>query len=76
LYNNFIEIEEYIMIDIEIAEATAKEIGEMSYIELAVMCDTLFRLNPDISEWIARDLEVRAMDKAISEAELAGEFEE
>jgi hypothetical protein len=64
------------MIDIEIAEATAKEIGEMSYIELSVMCDTLFRLNPDISEWIARDLEVRAMDKAISEAELAGEFEE
>jgi hypothetical protein len=64
------------MIDIEIAEATAKEIAEMSYIELAVLCDTLFRNNPNASEWIARDLEVRAMDKAITEAELAGELKE
>jgi ribosomal protein S25 len=63
------------MIDIEIAEATAKEIAAMSYIELSVLCDTLFRNNTDIAEWIARDLEVRAMDKAICEAEI-GEFEE
>ena len=56
------------------AENYGKEISEMSSIELATMCDVIFKNNPKVAEWIARDLEVRAMDKAIVEAELKGEL--
>jgi hypothetical protein len=52
------------------------EIAEMSSIELSSLCDVVFRKNPKIAEFIAWDLQTRAMDKALCEAELEGEFHE
>jgi hypothetical protein len=55
-------------------DSIAKRLSEMNHIELALVMDQLFKLDQDKSEWIARDLDVRAMDKAICESQLAGEF--
>ena len=56
-------------------DSMAKRLAEMNHIELALVMDKLFQLSESKSEWIARDLETRAMDKSIIEAELKGEFE-
>jgi hypothetical protein len=50
------------------AEQCGEQVTEMTAIELSILCDTIFQKNPKIAAWIARDLEVRAMDKAICEA--------
>lgn len=47
----------------ENGERVGEAIAEMTYLELSSLCDVVFRKNPEIAEWIARDLEIRAMDK-------------
>lgn len=49
------------------AEQAALSIGKMSFIELSTLTDVLFRTNPDVAAWVARDLEIRAMDKTYEE---------
>lgn len=44
------------------------DIAKMTSMELSALCDTLFRKNPKVAEWITRDLEWRALDKAMVDA--------
>ena len=53
---------------VEMGEKAGRKVGMMTHIELSAFCDVLFRKHPEVAEWIARDLEVRAMDKQIVES--------
>lgn len=49
----------------EKGNSVGDDIAKMTSIELSALCDTLFRKNPKAAEWIARDLDWRALDKSI-----------